>query len=169
MAHGRDLDEGIPKTLPLLLRAMQREEKILINANVTVDYQKSCVANQWHHSHLFLLCEATLRCYTAVGWGRRLEPVELELESRVAMLARYATLCALCVACVRIFNFFWSASNLRGSESPSPCRTPFTSNRLHLPISLVVVCAAACWLCRRSVVGHGLPLFPSRSSVRAQH
>jgi hypothetical protein len=46
MAHCRDLnDAGIPKHLPLLLRAMQRRR---YNANVTVDYEKLGVNGTIH-------------------------------------------------------------------------------------------------------------------------
>jgi hypothetical protein len=44
------------------------------NSNVTADDEKWGV-NEWYHSHLLPLCKATLGCYTAVGWGRRLEPI----------------------------------------------------------------------------------------------
>jgi hypothetical protein len=57
MAHCIDLDEGIPKHVPLPLGAMQRRSLLLvaaIDANITVDYVRNGWGVNWTiHTYFF--------------------------------------------------------------------------------------------------------------------
>jgi hypothetical protein len=67
---------------------------------------------EWYHSHLFPLCKATLGCYTAVGWGRRLEP----LASRVRVSSS-------ALAADRVYSGLYSYKG-KGAAEENPKQKP---------------------------------------------